>query len=489
VGEVKTDSDERPAHDWESYRHGRDELNLAEFPLAPIAERFLDGRKTVVLHDDVWDVERREMVPRELAISGSDRYGLPTAKDEDVLLACVQLSSRDDFGSREVHFSRYALLKLLRWDDSTRNYRRLLTSLRRWKGVTIYSTRAFYDHAAKSWVNRDFGLFDNLYVYEREHAGDGKPESRSWFVWNEVLYNSFQAGYLKTLDWDLYCRLQNPVAKRLYRFLDKRFYRQDRLTLDLHDLAFHKVRVSQGYNTAQVKRALQNGIRELEALWDLRPLPPEQRFVKRGRGRWEAVFERKPKAARERKTGVVHPLEQKLVERQVSAAVARSLVREHPAERIESMIELYDWHVGRGESRSPGFLVAGIRSADGFTPPTGFQTSAERRRREAARNSRIAAERELREQRETKSAEQEQARQQAYMSFWDGLSETEQAAFETAAFQSTHTTLRDGYRRSKGGPLQDQYRLVILREHFERRQKTNHPLTKGKESPPKTPAI
>jgi Replication initiator protein A len=465
---VRTDSDGQPTHDWESYRNGRDELNLAEFPLAPIAERFLDGRKTVVLHDDVWDVERREMVPRELAISGSDRYGLPTAKDEDVLLACVQLSSKDDFRSREVHFSRYSLLKLLRWDDSTRNYRRLLTSLRRWKGVTIYSTRAFYDHAAKSWVNRDFGLFDNLYVYEREHAADGNPESRSWFVWNEVLYNSFQAGYLKTLDWDLYCRLQNPVAKRLYRFLDKRFYRQDRITLDLHDLAFHKVRVSQGYNTAQVKRALQTGIRELESLWDLRPLPPGKRFVKLGRGRWQAVFERQPKPARERKTASAHPLEQKLVERQVSASVARSLVREHPAERIESVIELFDWHNGRGESRSPGFLVAGIRSADGFTPPTGFETSAERRRRDTARNSRIAAERELREQREAKAAEQEGARQQAFTSFWEGLNTGERAAFEKVAFQAADAMKRDGYRRAGGGPLQNQYWLMILREHFEK---------------------
>src|SRR5262249_4006485 len=139
---------------------GRDEMNLAEFPLSGIADRFLDGRKTVVLSDQVWDRDRREHVRRELAISGSDRYGLPVAKDEDVLLACIQLSSLGEFQNREVRFSRYELLKLLRWPDEGRYYQRASTALRRWKGVTIYSTRAFYDHARKSWVNRDFGVFD-----------------------------------------------------------------------------------------------------------------------------------------------------------------------------------------------------------------------------------------------------------------------------------------------------------------------------------------
>ena len=59
--------------DLDSYREGRDELNLAEFPLATISDRFLDGTKTVVICGQVWDRDRREHVPRKLAISGSDR--------------------------------------------------------------------------------------------------------------------------------------------------------------------------------------------------------------------------------------------------------------------------------------------------------------------------------------------------------------------------------------------------------------------------------
>ena len=121
----------------ETFADGRDEMNLAEFPLAAIGDRFLDGTKTVVFSDTVWDREKREHLPRQLTISGSDRYGLPTAKDDDILLACIQLSSIGDFHDREVQFSRYELLKLMRWPDESRYYHRLSTSLRRWKGTTV----------------------------------------------------------------------------------------------------------------------------------------------------------------------------------------------------------------------------------------------------------------------------------------------------------------------------------------------------------------
>ncbi len=164
------------------------------------------------------------------------------------------------------------------------------------------------------------------------------------------------------------------MAKRLYRLLDKRFYRADRLVLDLHDLAVHKVRLSENYNTAQIKRALLNGIRELEQLWDLRSAEPEERFRKLSAGKWEAVFERKAKAVKAsvRTSAVDSQLSQlaeSLKTRGVSAKMAERLAKQHPAERINNTISLFDWHAKRGDAKGPGFLVAGIRSPEGFEPP------------------------------------------------------------------------------------------------------------------------
>jgi hypothetical protein len=449
-------------------------LNLAEFPLSAIADRFLDGAKTVVFEDTVWDEEKRKRLPRKLTISGSDRFGLPTAKDDDVLLACIQLSALGDFQRRDLHFSRYELLKLLRWPDETRYYRRLATSLRRWKGLTVYSDRAFYDKARRSWVNKDFSVFDNLYIYEREEDERREASADSWFVWNEVVYGSFQAGYLKKLDWDLYLRLKDPVAKRLYRFLDKRFYHSDRLVIDLDELAFRKVRVSGNYNAAQVKRALLKGIRELEHLWELRPMDPAERFQKVARGKWEAVFVKRKRRKPTPQAEAREPSELafQLVKRGVGPAAAEDLAEQHPAERVQTMIELFDWHNARGEERGAGFLVAGIRSREPYALPRGFRTRTEAKR-QAAEAKVIKAKQAQREQRrQAKAAAQAEQAAEPFQRFWRGLAAAEQEAFTTEALQRTDKTKRDGYFRLKdiGGVVFEQYCELIRREHFARRR-------------------
>ena len=468
--------------DLAAFREGRDEMNLAELPLAAVSDRFLDGAKTVVFVEDAWDKEKQATVKRKLSISGSDLYGLPTAKDDDVLLACVQLSALGDFHSRQVDFSRYELLKLLRWPDETKYYRRLSTSLRRWKGLTVFSDRAFYDHGRKSWVSRDFGVFDNLYIFEREESEGKYAPAKSRFLWNEVLYQSFQSGYLKKLDWDLYLSLKDPVAKRLYRFLDKRFYRQDEVVVDLHELAFNKVRLSRNYNTAQVKRALMKGISELEAMWELRRLDGEKRFRKVGRGRWEAVFvkrrPRKSEAVKEARQA--QDVEMELARRGVGPATGADLVAKHRRERIESMIELHDWYNARGQERGPGFVVAGIKSKEGFVSPKGFRTKRQQRDERRAANSRKRAEREIERRREAKVRAEAMSNEEGFSSFWSGLGPSRQASFEEDAVANAEPTKRDGYFRSRksGGAVFEEYRRVVLRDHFYHTNKTANPSQK-----------
>jgi hypothetical protein len=52
--------------------------------------------------------------------------------------------------------------------------------------------------------------------------------------WNEVI---FQSGNLKQLDLEFYLRLRLPTTKRMFRFLDQRFYRRNQLDFDLRVLA------------------------------------------------------------------------------------------------------------------------------------------------------------------------------------------------------------------------------------------------------------
>jgi hypothetical protein len=448
-----------------------DEMNLAELPLASISDRFLDGTKTVIFEDTVWDYKLRKRLPRRLELSGSDRYGLPTAKDDDVLLGCVQLSHLGEFASREVAFSRYELLKLLRWSDTTRNYSRLSVSLRRWKGLSVYSNRAFYDKERESWVNKDFGVIDNLYIYEREVEERINAPASSWFVWNEVIYNSFQSGYLKLLDWELYCSLESPVAKRLYRFLDKRFYHNKRVEIDLKQLAIRKIRISSEYNTAQMKRVLLPGIEELEAKWLLKRQSVEKRFRRESRGKWTVVFELKRQKSQV-SGALVAPdpvgLETELIKRGIGPATAAELTEQCNTETVQSMLELFDWYNSSGQNRGPGFLVNSIRNPTNVANPRGFRSSTDARTQQKV--ERLRAEKKCsvelhREQAASKLLADELSR---FELFFGTLSDTDREDFEKAALTKADRIKREGYCRSMGRDEKvfEQYRQMILLEHF-----------------------
>jgi len=132
---------------------GRDELNLAEFPLCCIADRLEPGQKTLRFEDRTWDAGRREMITRQLTITGADEYGLPTALDDEVLLGLIQVSKLADFTDRRVNFTRYQLLRLLGWRDESKSYDRIARSLNRWVGVTLYYQNAWWTaRTAAGWT-------------------------------------------------------------------------------------------------------------------------------------------------------------------------------------------------------------------------------------------------------------------------------------------------------------------------------------------------
>src|SRR5262245_57125386 len=93
-------------HSREAYR---DELNFAEFPLASVSTSLPKGQKTLEFTDEIFDRARNERVTRKLTITASDKYGLPTALDDEVILGLMQLTGRNEFAERRVFFTRYEL--------------------------------------------------------------------------------------------------------------------------------------------------------------------------------------------------------------------------------------------------------------------------------------------------------------------------------------------------------------------------------------------
>jgi hypothetical protein len=173
----------------------------------------------------------------------------------------MKLAVDDGFRDRKVYFSRYELLRILRWTTEGRSYSRLQRALDRLSGVRIKATNAFYDNEAKSHSTRNFGIID-AYEINDGRSSEAKP---SFFEWSEAMFKSFQVGFIKKLDLDFYLNLSSAISKRVYRFLDKHFWYRSHLTMDLFIFAHEKVGVSRNYRFASsLRQQLDPALEELK---------------------------------------------------------------------------------------------------------------------------------------------------------------------------------------------------------------------------------
>ena len=365
----------------------RDEMNFCEFPLALLSDRPAKGVKTVSYAYASVDPNNKKPVTRRVTITGSDKWGLPTAKDDEVLLALIYFTKQsNDFTQRQVYFSRRQLLLLLNWQPEGRNYRRLEESLRRWVGVTIEYENSWYDNASKRYCSNVFHMLSSVLIHDSQPRRAQTPASQlplpfSSITWAEEPFASFQVGFLKQLDFKTYLSLPGPAAKRAFRFLDKRLHRKQRLTIDLKEFACEKLGMSRAYKPNRILREVrENVIRPLIAAGFLAPLSEEEMIVGLSRGKYELIFARAGSSLEL----AANNLTEQLVGRGVTAKVAERLVSEQPADVIRAKIEIFDWMHEQGkEGDNPaGWLVKAIE--DDYAPPKGFVGKAEQQRREQA---------------------------------------------------------------------------------------------------------
>ena len=205
---------------------GRDEMNLAEFPIALLADLAPKGQKTLYFEDG----------NGRLTVTGSDAYGLPTAADADVIVALIYLTKlRNDFQDVKVNFSRYELIKLLNWPDKGKSYKRLdqpstAGAASGWSMTNAGGTTRPSDTSAPrctSWkasITAEPG--ENP---RRAMATCRSPPSPGTRPSSKAARPTICANSTSTN----ISRLKSAVSKRLYRFLGKRFYLQGEWTFDL----------------------------------------------------------------------------------------------------------------------------------------------------------------------------------------------------------------------------------------------------------------
>lgn len=319
---------------------GKDEMNLAEYPFSLLTRRVSENQKTIEVEQQV-RTESGEVITQSWVVTGSDRYGLPLAIDEDIYIALMKILKDGGFRDRTIPFTRYQILKILGKDVSKREYDRIQQSLDRLVGTTITSKNAFWDMRTRSYVSKAFHIFDSYELY-REQPGRKSAHSpelpMSYVVLSAFLYESIKAGYVKNLDIEFYLRLESPLAKRLFRFLDKKAYNNRTFEIGVMRLA-EKLPVHDAY-PSQVKRRLDEAHRELL----------EQRFLadvrydRRRDGEEKVVytFARSRMSLPEQPPAAPDPIADMLVERGITRTAAEELSQSFPEEHIRRQVDAFD---------------------------------------------------------------------------------------------------------------------------------------------------
>lgn len=357
----------RTETDLANFADGRDENNLAEFPVALLSDSAPADQKTIEFEDTLTDWSTGKEIVRRVCITGSDKFGLPTAKDEDVLLALLQLTKlANNFTTPEVWFNKHQVIEILGWKNRGWAYDRVEESLHRWKGVSIHYWNAWRDKARDAWCDSAaIGVIEYFALTDgrRNKSADDGPAGMSRFAWNKIFFESFEAGYLKKLDFATYRQLQRQAAKRAFRFLDKRFFHESDWEFDLREFACEKLGFSRAYNTGQLKERLRPALGELENIGFIEPV----RYRKECPKVWKLAIAKKASSLKEARPESTEPvrLVAELVRRGVENGVATELEASFPAERIAEKLRYVDWLLARGDKRvaknPAGFLVAAIR--------------------------------------------------------------------------------------------------------------------------------
>ena len=370
-------------------------MNLCELPFATLSERN-SGRSQLHFEADDFDRELGQTVRRTLTVKGDPEFGLPTEKDEEIYLGLLKYTNDyNGFSHPEVRFSRAALFEMMDWPKSDWAYARLTKGMHRLVGVRLSYQNFWRDNRDKKWRDQGaFGILDSFEFRDSRTVGakSSFKESSSVYRWGSVLFQSFDSGYLKRIDYGL-ARSLGPAARRLYRYLDKHFHPPHKTTLkvDLGRLAYQPIGVSKSVEMNKIRdKHVGPAADELVAAGFLKPTA--DRFRKVRRGMWEAKFELCGSESEhgESQDAAARLVMDALCNRGVSTATALVLISSHSGEDIASVLRVFDEQTKSGNQ---------IRGADawfrsalkrGFKPSAAAQRSSKRPELKIFRSSRRA---------------------------------------------------------------------------------------------------
>lgn len=284
---------------------GGDHLLLAAFPLAVSRpgrsgvqrrERSLPGRPYKVIQDLISCPATGRAVTRTLEVYGSKGPVQPS--DEDVLIALIQFTHEYLASSpgatliitdneimrsggdplsvmmrlRKIHFKRADLLRRLGIKHlSGKNQQLIEQRMHRLSGVDLHVKNAYFHSDGSLATSVGLRLIDSYAFSEGNRY--------AWFTWSPTMAQLIENGELRALDTDFYFRIDDFLARRLFRHLNI-FGRPGRTTYPFAEIV--KTRLGLEPSTEYVSKCkdpVERACRELVRHGFLESYAIEGRFV------------------------------------------------------------------------------------------------------------------------------------------------------------------------------------------------------------------
>lgn len=435
---------------------GLEELNWVEFPLALLTKNPDQHLKTLRFQDTIRDSASGELIERRVLVSAADALSLPTWQDQDVLLALMKYTNDlNRFESPIVPFTLYKILKLLRWPDNGAYRQRLKTALQRWNATWIRFENAF--RREDRWTTEKG--FHVISFYELNDAKSPDPDREQYFEWHRVVFESIQARHTKGFDWEFYLGLRLPSTKRLFRFLDKRFWRTPKYSPLLVPFCQEKLGMSRSYKANRYRDLLTPAIEELSTNKFLTATPASQLFERVQHGVYRVHFHkyRRPPTVTNEPS-----LVQELMSRGIAAAEAKSLVAKFDCARIRDQLDHFDAQRRKLKSIGPGWLREAIVRK--FTLPPDMETTSQAVLKKELAEKASAVVDSARNARDAAVDHAQAIRESELRTYINSLSRDDVESLWMDALKLGSPLLRSRYEASikAGNPLAECYREQLL---------------------------
>jgi|GEM_PF-4381100 len=373
---------------------GRDALELLDFSLSGASDVPDKKIESIVSVREGIDSATGKKLDRSWEIAFSAKYGRPTPKDDDVLLALLKISSEDNFENQRVYFSRSKLCQINDWSAQGDDYKAIANALDRLQGVRITARNYDFDEKLNIWKDRRFGIINESEIYDKEKIGTAREASdgevpQSWFEWSTFMMESFKRNQLRQIDLDVHRSLQKTMSKKLHRYLGKNFWFKRVLPIDLKELGIDICGYKQGTPLAELRRALKPAFTELQ---EKKVYGGLKIHIQQSYGKCEVTFIvshalsiKKAKQADRKKPS--NPLFERLIKLRIDEEDAIKAIDQHSDDRIIEDIEdiAYRDKHGMIARSSSGLLHKMLQSKKPFERPKGFVSNVVKKKEQEAK--------------------------------------------------------------------------------------------------------